>query len=543
MEKADATLLLAYDLGTTGLKTCLYRFIRRPPAEGGDELGLAGSASARYALSLGPRGEAEQDVEDWWRAMAATTREVLALTGADPRAIAGISFCAQMQALVLVGEDGRALRPAMTYMDSRSEAEKRDFGGKGPRIAGLGLGLLLPSLLIAGGAAASAKDPPWKYRWVERNEPEVFARTSRWLDAKEALIARATGRFVMSRDSAFATFLMDSRPGKFRWSPLLARLHGVRLEHLPEIVESTEKVGGLTAAAAAELGLEPGTAVFAGGGDASLIGVGAGATEPGASHVYIGTSGWVSTVTNRRVVDTDRMIASVVGARPGFYNYFAEQETSGKCLEWVRDHLALDEVGVYLSTVERRFGGDGEWRSLVDFLCAAIADEEPGAGGLVFAPWLRGSRCPDEDPDARGIFIGIGLDTGKRRLIRAVVEGIALNKRILIDACEKKVPVARTLRFAGGGALSDPLCRILADATGRTVEAVEEPQNAGAAGAALVAAVGLGLAADLGAASRAVRVRKSFAPESANAAAYERNYRVLSRLYAANRRFFAELRG
>jgi xylulokinase len=528
-------LILAFDLGTTGLKTCLYRV--------GGGLGLVASASAKYPLALGPGGVAEQDQDDWWRAMAATVRAVLASGGVAADRIAGISFCSQMQALVLVDEAGKALRPVMSYMDRRAGAEMRDFGGAGPRIAGLGLGVLLPSLMIAGAAAASVKDPVWKYRWVQRHEPEVFARTAKWLDAKESLIARATGRAVMSRDSAYATFLMDSRPGRFVWSPLLAKLHGVRMEHLPEIVESTDRVGGLTERAAAELGLEPGTPVFAGGGDASLIGVGAGATENGDTHVYIGTSGWVSTVTDKRMVDTERMIAAVVGALPGLYNYFAEQETSGKCLEWVRDHLALDEIGVYLQKVERTSGPDEEWRSLIDYLCASIEDEPAGAGGVIFTPWLHGNRCPQEDALARGSFFNIGLETGKRRLVRAVVEGIALNKRLLMDAQEKRLRVSETVRFAGGGALSDPLCRILADATGKTVEAVQDPQNAGAAGAALVAAVGLGLIDSLARAKELVRVRSAFQPNPANRGAYDRNYRVFSRFYDANKRFFSELNG
>ncbi len=535
MADNEAPLLLAFDLGTTGLKTCLYRL--------GDGLDLVAGASAKYPLILGEGGTAEQDPDDWWRAMATTSAEVVAKARIRPASITGISFCSQMQALVLVDREGRAVRPAMSYMDRRAEAEKRDFGGAGPRIAGLGLGVLLPSLVIAGGAAASVKDPVWKYRWVERHERDAFARAYKWLDAKESLIFRATGRAVMSRDSAYATFLMDSRPGRFRWSPALARAHGVRLEHLAEIVESTDAVGGLTEKAAAELGLAAGIPVFAGGGDASLIGVGAGAVECGDTHVYIGTSGWVSTVTDRRIVDTDRMIASVVGARPGLYNYFAEQETSGKCLEWVRDHLALDEIGIYLEKIVRPSGNEEEWRSLIDYLCASIEHEPAGAGGVVFAPWLHGNRCPQEDPNARGIFFNIGLETGKRRLIRAVVEGIALNKRLLIDAQERKLTVSGVLRFAGGGALSDSLCRILADATGRTVEAIEDPQNAGAAGAALTAAVGLGLVDSLAAAKDIVRIRKTFVPDPANRAVYDRNYRVLAGLYAANKRFFKELNG
>lgn len=542
MERREQSFILAFDVGTTGLKTCLYRFGSASSPEH-RRIELLADSSEKYGLRLGAGGEAEQDVDDWWYGMGRSAKRALSESGVSASEVSGISFCSQMQALVLVDDEGRALRPAMSYMDSRAEEEKRDFGGSLPRIAGLGVDLLLPSLAIAGGAAASAKDPVWKYRWVQRHEGALFGRVHKWLDAKEYLVARATGRFTMSRDSAYATFLMDSRRGRAAWSPLLARLHGVELSHLPEIVSSTDLVGPLGRSPAEELGLAEGTPVFSGGGDASLIGVGAGAVAPGDTHVYIGTSGWVSTVVTRRIVDTKRMIASVVGATPGRYNYFAEQETSGKCLEWVRDHLALDEVGIYLAKEERKSGQGEEWRSLIDYLVASIEEEKPGSDGVVFAPWLRGSRCPEEDPNTRGIFFNIGLDTGKRALIRAVVEGIALNKRLLLEAQEAKVPTSPTLRFAGGGALSDGLCRILADATGRTVEAVADPQNAGALGAALTAAAGLGLIESLDEAKELVPVRATFVSDPASREAYERNFRVLAGLHKANAAFFRQLNG
>ncbi len=541
MNETRESFILAFDVGTTGLKTCVYRFVSSGAGE--TVLELAGAASGKYDLILSSGGWAEQRPDDWWRAMMETTVVARREAGIGPERIEGISFCSQMQALILVDAQGKPLRPAMSYMDQRAEAEKRDFGGKLPRVAGLGLDILLPSLSITGGAAASVKDPVWKYRWVQRNETAIFARVHKWLDAKEYLIAKATGRYTMSRDSAYATFLMDSRKGRARWSPYLASALGVNMAHLPEIVEASDCVGGLTSAAAEDLGLLAGTKVFSGGGDASLIGVGAGAVRLGDTHIYVGTSGWVSTVVDRRIVDTTRMIAAVVGASPGRFNYFAEQETSGKCLEWVRDHLALDEIGVYLDKVERRHGPEEEWRSLIDYLVASIADEKPGAGGVVFAPWLRGNRCPEEDPNARGIFFNVGLETGKRALIRAVVEGIALNKRLLLDAEAKKVKVSERVRFAGGGALSDELCRILADATGRTVEAIDEPQNAGAAGAALVVAVGLGLLGSLEEAHDLVKVRAAFQPVPEHRSVYDRNYAVLSGLHKANEGFFRLLNG
>ena len=148
------------------------------------------------------------------------------------------------------------------------------------------------------------------------------------------------------------------------------------------------------------------------------------------------------------------------------------------------------------------------------------------------------SRSPFEDPLVRGMFFNLGLGTGKRQLIRAVVEGLAYNKRMLLEAQGRKVVTSATLRFAGGGALSDETCRILADVTGRAVEPVSDPQNAGAAGAALVAAVGLGRFPDLDTAVATVTVRARFEPREEHRRVHERNYSVFKELYRANRALF-----
>jgi len=530
---SDPLYLLAFDLGTTAAKTCLY--------EVGDRLVLRAATSRRMDLDTDAQGRAEQDPEQWWSALVSSVPEVLAAAGLTAPQIGGLTFCAQMQSLVLVDREGRAVRPALSYLDQRATERRHRLTSGGPRVADIGLAFLLPWLHVAGGVAASVKDPLWKYLRVRDEEPEAFSRIHKWLDAKDFLTARCTGRFTMSLDSAFATFLCDTRPGKDSWSPWLIRRLGIDPDHLPEIVRPADRVGGLTASAARALSLPEGLPVFAGAGDASLIGIGAGAASLGTTHVYVGTSGWVSTVAGRRLVDTQTMMATVPGAARGRYAYFGEQETSGKCLEWVRDHLALDEIGVYLEKHERPSGPEEEYRSLIDYLTSTIAPVPAGSGGVLFAPWLHGSRSPFEDPQVRGVFFNLGLGTGKRQLIRAVVEGLAYNKRMLLDAQARKVKTSNVLRFAGGGALSDETCRILADVTGRSVEAVADPQNAGAAGAALVAAWRLGRFDSLDAAAATVVVRARFEPRPENRAVHDHNYSVFKDLYQANRALFRRL--
>lgn len=525
--------VIAYDIGTTGVKTCLF--------EVGDTLRLLAGEYEGYGLYILPGGGAEQDADEWWAAMAKSTRRLLEKTGTDPKSIAGISFCSQMQGLVLVDEAGCALRRPMSYMDQRGGKEFAACQTHGLTISGVNALMLLRSLRRTRAASTSVKDPLWKYKWVQQNEPEVYAKVHKWLDVKEYLIGRCTGQFVMTRDSAYSTFLYDSRPDKGCWSRELCRMYGVEFDHLPRIIECTDVAGMLTARAAEDLGLAEGCPVYGGGGDATLIGVGAGCTEVGQTHIYSGTSGWVSTVIGRQKVDIVSMIAGIVGAQAGKYNYFAEMETAGKCFEWVKEHLVLDEIGIYLQKINVAESQETVYESLYDYMTDTIEAIPPGAGGVLFTPWLHGNRCPFEDPKAAGMFFNIRLDTGKTEMLRAVLEGICYHLRWMLECQDKKVKIASTLRFVGGGALSRVTCQILADVTGRTVETVADTKDVGAVGAAMLVAVGSGQIADLTQAAGLIRPAARYTPDPANQTLYDRNYKVFKNLYAANKKNFAAL--
>lgn len=527
----EAPLVIGYDLGTTGAKACLFRL--------GNPLELLGRAVREYPLRILPNGGAEQDPADWWSAIAQGTAEVLRQTGAPSGRVRAIAFSAGMQSFVPVDAQGRPLRPAMTYLDQRAQAERLRLLCRPPRISGINAFLLALSLRLTGGVSASVKDPVWKYLWLRDHEPEPFSRLGWWLDVKDYLVLRCTGRATMTEDTANATFLYDTRRGGRGWSRRLCRWHGVNPSHLPPVFKATSVIGPLSQSAAAHLGLAPGIPVVGGGGDLTMQALGAGCVEPGDTHVYIGTSGWVSSVVPRRTLDLSHFMASILGARPGHYNYIGEQETSGKCLEWVRDHIALDEVGIYLS--KRHVAEDPESRhaSLLDYLGEVVGETPPGAGGVIFTPWLHGNRSPFEDPRARGMFFNIGLDTGKRKIIRAVVEGIVYQKRWYLECIARKFAIRGPLRFVGGGALSPVTAQILADVTGRSVAVIEHPQSAGAAGAAACCGVALGVYPDFPAIARSVRIARTHTPDAAHHAVYERNYRVFKNLYAANRQNFA----
>ena len=533
--------VLAYDLGTTGVKTCLYEI--------DSQVTQVAEASASYPLTVLPHGGAEQNPDDWWAAMVATTHELAAAHPTIVTDLAGISFCAQMQAMVLVDASARPVHPAFSYMDQRATEEMSTIGGGFPKIAGLGAKKLLTALKLTGAAPASVKDPVWKYHWLRIHEPEEFARGYKWLDAKEALIARMTGEFVMSEDSAFATMLYDihSGPGgtnsaetPSRFHPDILTLFQVNPNHMPRIVASTDVVGPLREQQAAELGLPAGIPVYAGGGDASLIPIGAGAAAPGDTHAYWGTSGWVGTVTTKQTVDLAHNIAAIVGAEPGLYTFFAELETAGKCFEWVKEHLAEDEVNIYLDKRNIADSTETAYDSLYDYLSEVISHSAPGAGGVIFTPWLHGNRMPFEDPLARASFFNISLDTGKTELLRAVLEGVCYHLRWFTEISAKKsgVGVSNRVRFVGGGALSPVTSQILSDVLGKPIDVPADPKDIGAVGAALLVAVGEGLIPDLAHANELVPVAASYEPNPQTKAIYDRQYQAFTKLYKQNKSLF-----
>lgn len=525
-----STYILTHDVGTTGNKTCLYKV--------DEKIKLVNSYLVEYPLYMLPDGGVEQKADDWWDAVCKATKWVMKQSNVAPAKIAAMAFCAQMQGSLFIDTEGRALRNPMSYLDQRAtkQIEKHLYKGF-IKIDKWNALKTIKSLVITGGLAATPKDPLWKYHWVKDNEPEIFEKAYKWLDVKDYLIFRCTGKLGMTVDSANVTFIYDTRKNRLGWHKGLCTMFEVDMKHLPPVFQSTDVIGTITKKAASELGLTPGIPVFGGGGDVPLTLVGSGCTDLYDTNIYIGTSGWVSSNVDKRMVDIGNFIASILGAIPHHYVYVAEQETAGACLKWVRDHLALDEIGVYLKA--RHIADKSkEYESLYDFLDSVVLQTPPGAGNVLFTPWLHGNRSPREDPYSRGMFFNLSLATGKRQMIRSVLEGVAFHIRWMLEAMEKKIPIQQRLRFAGGGAKSDVWCQIIADITGRTIESIENEINAGTVGATIVCAVGLGIMDNFTEAKKLVGLRTSYKPRAQYHDMYNRNFKVFTQLYEKNKELF-----
>jgi xylulokinase len=483
---------LGHDLGTGGVKAALV----------GEDGARVASAIARYPLHHPRPGWAEQDPEDWWRAVGSATRAVLAEAGVPKEEVAAVTFAGQMLALCPLDAAGAPTRPAVSWLDARAGAEARRMVRRlgGERI-----------VAAIAGASPTGKDIVAKIAWIQAHEPRVYEATRAFCDATGYLVARATGEILADQTAAGGVGLVD--PATLTWSRLLAWLTGVSLDKLPPIRRSIEIAGPLRPDAAADLGLAPGTPVAVGLADIPAAAIGSGALGPGDAHVYLGTSSWIG-VTLARAFAAPRLgIASVPAGDPALHLAIGESETAGACVDWLARTLAPGQ------------GEVGAW------LDALAARGTPGAGGLLFLPWMFGERSPVPDTSLRGAFVNLSLDHGPEHLLRAIFEGTALNLAWILEGFGDRT-AGRPLRIIGGGAQSAAWTQVVADVTGRTVERVSHAREAGACGAALVGAVAAGALRDLGEVKPLVKVERSFEPDRSLRGMYQERLAAFRELAA-----------
>ncbi len=511
-----AVKVITYDVGTTGMKACMFNI----SAE--DSVQYIAGETEGYELHVLKNGGVEQEPDDWWQSMAVATKKLLEKAGIAKEEIKGISFCSQFQTVVMVDENGMPLHRGMSCMDSRADKQLKACMNTGIKVEGLNIFKVLKYMKITGAVSASAKDPAWKYLWIKENEPETFAKTYKWLDAKEYLTCRATGKMAASKDDAGGTFLYDVHNNC--WSPTLCKMLGINMDHLPEICDSTDEVGKLLPKAAEELGLAPGIPVISGGSDVSLCSVGAGCVNVGDVLVYSGTSGWVATTVDKLHLDLGNLIGALVGADPTTYNYVAEVETSGKCIEWVKDRM--DQLHM-------------SYEEMIDY----VQESPAGSNGVIFSPWMHGNRCPFDDANSRGVFFNLDITTKGSDLMKAVIEGVCMHMLWLLEATETKFKTNPAIRFSGGSAIAPFICQVMADVLGRDVETIENPRQVGAMGAAALMAVSFGMLDDIKDIKKIIKVSNTYKPNPENHAVYQKLLPVFKDLYKNNKKSFAALNG
>ncbi len=516
--------VLAVDLGTSGVKVALITVEGRVTAW----------ESQPVALHVLPGGGAEQRPDDWWEGLVAAAGRLLRSRPAAAREIAAVCCSTQGEGTVPVGRDGRPLMNAILWMDMRGAAALgRQFRGI-VNYSGFSVPRIRRWIRLTGGMPSpTGKDPAAHMLLVRDAFPDVYERTYRFLNVLDYLNLRLTGRFVATSDSILTSWLTDNRhPDRIRYHDGLVRGCGIDADKLPEIVRCTEVLGPLTGEAAAALGVPATTPVVAGAIDNTAAAIGSGAVDDFATHLYIGTSSWLATHVPFKKTDLFTGIASVPCAVPGRWLLTALQATAGGNLTFLRDNVLYhrDEL---LS--EERVPD-------VYKIFDRMAERVPaGSNGVLYTPWIYGERAPVDDRSLRAGLYNLSLDNTREDIVRAFLEGVALNTRWLMKPVEKFLgrPVT-ALNLVGGGGESAVWSQIFADTLGVEVRQVRDAIQANARGAAWIAAVGLGEIAfsDL---PGLVGIAEVFEPQVANRAVYDERFATFLEIHKRLRKLYHRL--
>jgi xylulokinase len=491
--------ILAHDTGTGGDKAVLTDLRGQ----------IIHSRYQDYGLSYPHPEWVEQDPDELWRAVAQTTHQVIAEAGVDPDEILGVGVSAQMFNLLPVDENCRPLTPMMSWLDMRSISQAdRILVGDTPGF-----------LFQYTGNIPTAKDIIPKVLWLKEERPDLWQRTYKLLDCKEYILYKLTGMVGIDWHGASVYFLFD--PIHKTWSAPACQRLGIPVEMLPEAHPCTTVIGAVTESAAAETGLLPGTPVVICAGDVAVAQTGSGANADGKAHLCIGTATWVGLSVSQFRNDPVKPFWALNHIDPRKWIIAGEMETGGGALMWLRDTFFEHE------TQQAR----SEGRSSYELLGQLANSVEAGSDKLLFTPWLSGERAPVLDHYARGAWLGISLSHNKAHFIRAVMEGVAYHLRWIIEALEvNQLPVG-AMNAIGGGSTSPVWTQIISDVTGRELHVVKNALEAGASGAALAVAVGLGVYPDVESIDDLIEISHVVRPDERNQSRYDQLYTAYRQAY------------
>jgi xylulokinase len=505
------TLILAHDLGTTGDKATLF-----------DVTGHA-LASAFYAYETQyPRPNwAEQNPEDWWAAVCAASQQVIQQAHVAPADVAVIAFSGQMMAAVAVDVHANPLRSAIIWADTRAVAQAQcwldTFG--------------MDATYRITGHRASSSYSGEKMLWIRDNQPEIFRQTHKFLQAKDFVVARLTGAFVTDRTDASGTNLYDIHTHD--WSPALLDAVGLDVSLLPGVRLSQDVVGQVTPQAAAATGLAVGTPVVIGGGDGMCAAVGAGVVRQGMAFNYIGSSSWIGAASAEPLIDPTMRVYTFEHCVSGMYSPNGAMQAAGGAYQWARDVIGLPEkdAAVRLNI------------SPYELLNLQVEKSSPGANNLLFLPYLLGERSPRWNPDARAAFFGLSMLHTRADMLRAVLEGVAFNLRVILDAFREQGLPVDAMRLIGGGAQGRIWRQILADVFELPVQRPVLLAEATSFGAAVAGGVGVGLYPNFSVAEQLTPIHDVTLPNPETKAVYQRLYALFNQAYQAFEPLYAALAG
>lgn len=490
--------LMGVDLGTTSMKIVLF-----------DERNkMIASSRQEYKLITPSPTIVELDAQTYWLTFKKCIRRIIERKDVDLKRIKALAITGQGDSFVPVNRYGKPLRRTIIWLDNRSEEEAKlisdEFG--------------LEEVYHTTGSPEVV--PTWastKILWLKRHEPEVYKKAFKYLLMEDYLIYRLTGQFVGDGSLYTSTLLFDINRGKW-WDKILDFI-GISPEQLPSLMQSGEIVGELTNEAAKETGLSEHTLVVVGGMDQACGCIGSGNIRPGIVTETTGTALNICVTTETPVFDPQKRIPCQYHAIARKYILLPWCPTAGMIMEWFRDEFCELE-----KREARQKGLD-----IYDIMTQQAEKIPPGSEGVIVLPHLAGALCPEMNMNARGVFFGLSLRTGKKHLVRAIMESVAFMLKKNLEVLQELGIEAKEIRSLGGAAKSHLWNQIKADVTGKPLVTLDCPEAA-CLGAAILAGNAIGLFDSLeDACNKTVSIKKRFNPE--NEEVYERNYAMYLKLY------------
>lgn len=487
-------LYIGVDLGTSAVKLLLMNGTGK----------IEKIVSKEYPISFPHPGWSEQNPGDWWNAVVEGIKELT--QDCDRSMVAGISFGGQMHGLVILDEEDQVIRPAILWNDGRTVKQVEYLNeviGKDK------LSQYTANIAFAGFTAP-------KILWVRENEPDNFERISKIMLPKDYIAYMLTGVHCTDVSDASGMLLLDVK--NRCWSDEMIEICHIRKEQLAEIYESYEVVGTLKPEIAALLGLPESCKVAAGAGDNAAAAVGTGTVGDGMCNISLGTSGTIFISSHNFGVDANNALHAF-GHADGYYHLMGCMLSAASCNKWWMD----DIIGT------KDYGKEQEDIKAL------------GENHVFFLPYLMGERSPHNDPNARGTFIGLTMDSTRSDMTQAVLEGVAFAMRDSFEVAKSLgIKIERT-KICGGGAKSPLWCKIMANVLGIKVDLLESEEGP-AMGGAMLAAVACGEYPDVEAAAKAiVKVVDTIEPDAQLTAKYEKKYRQFAKIYPAVKGLFGEL--
>ena len=488
--------LLGIDIGTSACKAAIF-----------DRSGeVIASASEEYPVDYPHPGWAEQDPQDWWRAVCTAIRR-MAADGVDLSEIAGIGIDGQSWSAIPVDQAGNVLAKTPIWMDTRAQDICDEYNERvgADQIFQTAGNSLQPSYTTA------------KILWYRRNLPEVYRRTYKILQSNSYIAFRLTGNMTQDISQGYGLHCFNMRTGT--WDEKLCEALEIPGSLLPDIFPSHAVIGTVSSQAAKESGLTAGTPVAAGGLDAACGTLGAGVVHPGETQEQGGQAGGMRICIDTYQADPRLILGYHVV--PGRWLLQGGTTGGGGVMRWLER-----EFGAY----EREAGLSRQKSSLELFNEAAEA-VSPGCDGMIFLPYMSGERSPIWDPDAKGVYYGMDFGKTKGHFIRAAMEGVAYSLHHNLEIAREAGAEAEVLRAMGGSANSLLWTQIKSDITGKPI-VVPSSDTATTLGAAILAGVGVGMYGSFEeAVELTVKEKRRHEPNPEHRETYERNYQIYLELY------------